>query len=56
MGLALDEPKEDEKPVQINGLDVLIKEFDMKVMDGTVLDYVRQEHGEGFVIGGGSSC
>ena len=56
MGLALDEPKEDEKPVQVNGLDVLIAERDNVFIDDAVLDYVVQAHGEGFVIGGGSTC
>ena len=58
MGMALDEPEEDEQPMQINGVDVLIAEFAKPLVDGTTVDYVNQSYGEGFVINraGGGSC
>jgi Fe-S cluster assembly iron-binding protein IscA len=54
--MALDEPEENEKPVQINGLDVLIADFVRPFTDGNKLDYVKNPDGEGFVMESGSSC
>ena len=55
--MALDEPQENEKPVQINGVGVLISESDMPYMDDTTVDYVTQTYYEGFTItGSGKSC
>lgn len=57
MGMALDEPKEDEKPVEVNGIGVLIADFVRPFMDGTTIDYVKNPDGEGFTISGsGGSC
>ncbi len=58
MGMALDEPVEDEKPISVNGIDVLIEEFALSLSDGTTLDYVTLPDGEeGFTItGAGDSC
>ncbi len=57
MGMALDEPEENEQPVPINGLDVLIADYTRPLIDGTVLDYVKESRGEGFVITGpGAAC
>ena len=56
--MALDEPEENEKPVQINGLDVLIADFVRPFTDGNILDYVKNPNGEGFIIApeSGSNC
>ena len=54
--MALDEPTENEKPVQVNGIDVLIEDFTRPLLDGTVIDYVDGLSGRGFMIKGGSSC
>jgi Fe-S cluster assembly iron-binding protein IscA len=57
MGMALDEPKEDEKPVDVNGIGVLIADFARPFTDGTTIDYVIRPDGEGFMINGpGDSC
>jgi Fe-S cluster assembly iron-binding protein IscA len=59
LGLALDEPEENEKPVQINGLDVLISDEVKPFTDGNTLDYVKYPDGEGFVLtpeSGGNRC
>ena len=50
--MALDEPREDEQPVQVNGIDVLIADFAMPLMDGATIDYVKRPDREGFVING----
>ena len=57
MGMALDEPRENEKPIQINGVGVLISEFGISNMDDTTIDYVTKTPNEGFTItGSGKSC
>jgi Fe-S cluster assembly iron-binding protein IscA len=48
--LALDEPKGNEQPVRVNGIDVLIADSAMPLMDGSTVDYVKQPHNEGFII------
>ena len=48
--MALDEPEENEIPVQINGLDVLISDMVKPFIDGNVLDYRKSPGGEGFII------
>ena len=54
--MALDEPEENEKTVEINGLDVLIDDYVRPFTDGTKLDYVKRPGGEGFIMDSGSSC
>ncbi len=54
--MALDEPTENEKPVQINGVDVLIADFVRSLTDDTVIDYVDEPSGRGFLVTGASSC
>jgi len=57
MGLALDEPQENETPVQVNGIDVLIADSARPFVDGATVDYVKDPYSEGFIIkGSGSSC
>ena len=56
LGMALDEPEENEKTVEINGLNVLIDDYVRPFTDGTKLDYVKRPGGEGFIMDSGSSC
>ena len=54
--MALDEPKENEESVQVNGIDVLIADSVKPLVDGTVVDYINDPTGKGFVVKGASSC
>ena len=55
--MALDEPEDNEQPVNVNGIDVLIADFAKPLMDGTAIDYISQPQGEGFIItGAGGGC
>jgi len=57
VGMALDEPKETEQPVEVNGIGVLLDDAARPYVDGTTVDYIKQPNGEGFVFtGAGSSC
>lgn len=57
MGMALDEPKDNEQPANINGIDVLMEDFARPYADNTSIDYIRQPDREGFIISGaGGSC
>ena len=50
MGLALDEPKENENTVNVNGIDVLIAEEVKPTASSNKIDYVKSPEGEGFII------
>jgi Fe-S cluster assembly iron-binding protein IscA len=57
MGMALDEPEENEQPIRVNGVDVLIADFARPFVDGTTIDYIKQPQAEGFIINGaGEAC
>lgn len=56
MGLALDGPDSDEKPIQVNGLDVLMSDKVKGLANGSLVDYVTEPHGEGFIISKGNSA
>ena len=57
MGLALDEPKENEVPVQVNGISVLIADLARPFVEDTTVDYVNGPRTEGFSITrSGDSC
>ena len=56
MGMALDEPTENEKPGQINGIDILIEDIVRSMTDETIIDYVDEPSGRGFLIKGASAC
>jgi Fe-S cluster assembly iron-binding protein IscA len=56
MGMALDEPEENEQPVQVNGIDVLIADFARPLIESTTVDYIKESQGEGFVITGANSA
>ncbi|MFC1920562.1 hypothetical protein ACFLYQ_02425 [Chloroflexota bacterium] len=55
MGLTLDEPKENEQPVQVNGIDILIENFARPFVDESTIDYIKHDYGEEFVINGPES-
>jgi len=50
LGLALDEPKSNEMPIEVNGLDVLIEDKVRGFADGGVIDYATSSYGEGFTV------
>ena len=55
--MALDEPKENEQPIHVNGIDVLVEDFVRPLVDGTTVDYVNNPDGKGFVISEyGAAC
>ena len=56
MGMALDEPKENEQPVHVNGIDVLVEDFVRTLVDGSTIDYVENPDGKGFIISNGEAC
>jgi hypothetical protein len=44
--IALDELKENEQPVNVDGVDILIEETDMKMLDGCTIE----PDGPGFIF------
>jgi Fe-S cluster assembly iron-binding protein IscA len=51
MGLALDEPRANEQPVEVNGIGLLIADEERPLVDGATVDYVKDDGREGFTIG-----
>lgn len=58
MGMALDEPRENEDPVTVGSFEFLIADDVKPFASGQVLDWVKAFGGEGFVLQpeSGSSC
>ena len=56
MGLALDEPNENEETTQVNGIDVLISDAVKALAGRNTIDYVSLPDGEGFIIAPESGC
>lgn len=59
MGLALDEPQDDDQQVQVNGVTVLIRPDEAGWLDDAQVDYHQEEWRQGFSVtrgGAGSSC
>ncbi len=52
MGMALDEPEKDEKPVQVDGVDMLVADYARYYADCATIDYVKNGYQEGFIITG----
>ena len=50
MGMALDEPAENEQPVNVNGIGLLIAESAAPWVEDATVDYIKDEYREGFVI------
>jgi Fe-S cluster assembly iron-binding protein IscA len=55
LGLALDEPKVEEIPNQVNGFEILIAEGVKNYAYGSLVDYQISPYYEGFVINTGNS-
>lgn len=58
MGVALDEPSEEEQTVPADGLEILVSDEVKPYVPGNVLDWVQAFGGEGFVLApeSGSCC
>ena len=57
MGLTLDEPKENEEIMTVNGIGVLVEDYAKMFIDEAVVDYVKEDENEGFTIStGAASC
>ena len=57
VGMALDEPDADEVAQDVNGIGVLVSDRVKDLVDNTVIDYVIESEGEGFVmVGQDSGC
>jgi len=59
LGLALDEPNENEDTIQVNGIDVLISDDVKPAASENKIDYIKSPEGEGFIIApksGESGC
>jgi hypothetical protein len=55
--LDLDDPRDNEVPTQVNGLNVLISEDIKGYADRSLIDYINSPRGSGFVVrSGNSSC
>ena len=54
--MALDEPKDNEQPVHVDGIDVLVEDFARTLVDDMTIDYVQHPDGKGFVINSGDVC
>jgi Fe-S cluster assembly iron-binding protein IscA len=50
LGLALDEPRENEDTVHANGIDVLIGDEVKPFVSEQRIDYIKSTQGEGFTI------
>jgi Fe-S cluster assembly iron-binding protein IscA len=48
--MALDEPQEDDNALDVNGVNVLFTNRAQFYIEGATIDYVKEEHREGFVI------
>ena len=58
MGLALDEPNENEPTISVNDMDLLISDEVKPFVGEKMIDYIQTPAGEGFIIGNksGESC
>lgn len=50
IGLALDEPKDDEQPVQVNGIDLLVADTVEPWVVGSTVDYIENWYKKGFTV------
>ena len=58
LGLALDEPGENDNKINMNGIELLVEKAINSFMEDQVIDFVNSGMREGFVISAeyGSSC
>jgi len=58
--MALDEPEENEKSVQVNGIELLISDYIRPHVEGLKIDYLQEKYRKGFTFNsagcGGSGC
>jgi Fe-S cluster assembly iron-binding protein IscA len=56
--MALDELRDNEKTIPVNGLDVLIEDYIRPYLDGYTIDFVNTPYGDGFTISSpdGNGC
>ncbi len=52
MELTLDEPKKNEKPEQVNGVEVLLADYDPVAILGAIVDYAKVAGKDGFIVRG----
>ena len=50
LGLVLDELKNEEETVEVNGIDLAIAEQVLPYTKGCKIDYISNAHGQGFAI------
>ncbi|BET58649.1 hypothetical protein GEO60473_16890 [Geobacter sp. 60473] len=50
MGLALDEPADNDERMVLNGIEVAVTSNFRSLLDDQILDYITNEHGEGLVF------
>ena len=50
LGLALDEPQENEEAINVNGIDVLIGAPVKPFADDKIIDYIEADYGKGFLM------
>jgi Fe-S cluster assembly iron-binding protein IscA len=58
LGLALDEPGDDDNKISLNGIELLAEKSLSSLLEGQKIDFVNSEDRSGFVISQeyGSSC
>jgi Fe-S cluster assembly iron-binding protein IscA len=58
LGLALDEPGENDNRLDLNGIELLAEKTLDSHLDGQMIDFISSGHRKGFVISPeyGSSC
>ncbi len=58
MGLALDEPKEDDDIMTVNEIPVVLRASERNYLEDSIVDFEKGAWGEGFVVRSGhaSSC
>lgn len=50
MGLVLDEPKESDNKIDLNGIELLVEPGFKSLLDGQIIDFVSSGFREGFVV------
>jgi Fe-S cluster assembly iron-binding protein IscA len=55
LGLALDEPKENDGKIDLDGVELLAEETLTSFLDGQLIDFINSGYRCGFVISGSSA-
>ena len=56
LGLALEKPNKDEKPVKTDGIELLVSDMVKNVADGSLVDYLDSVYGKKFIIHANYAC